>query len=135
LATAAGLTPEEVFLKSFFTSSTASQNAGKLSYERIQKRTIDRDAPVNPESFTAALKAVLGWAQPYPDALKELKNILQPVLIVQGENDLLVPVVNATNMANSIPGAQLFVYHDAGHGAIYQYHDEFIKAASDFLNK
>jgi pimeloyl-ACP methyl ester carboxylesterase len=135
LATAAGLSPEEVFLKSFFTSSTTSQNAGKLSYERIQKRSVDRDAPVSPESATAGLKAVLGWAQPYPAALKELKNISKPVLIVQGENDLLVPVVNAINMSNSIPGAQLFVYHDAGHGAIYQYHDEFIRGAVDFLSK
>lgn len=135
LATTVGLTPEEVFLKSSFTSSTASQSAGKLSYERIQKRTINRDAPVSPESATAGLKAVLGWAQPYPDALKELNNISKPVLIAQGENDLLVLLVNATNMSHSIPGAQLIVYPDAGHAAIYQYHDEFIQAASDFLSK
>lgn len=135
LATAAGLSPEEVFLKSFFTSSDASQNTGKLSYERIQKRSVDRDAPVSPESATAGLKAVLGWAQPYPAALKELENISKPVLIAQGENDLLVPVVNATNMANSIPDAQIVVYHDGGHGAIYQYHEEFIQTALDFLSK
>jgi pimeloyl-ACP methyl ester carboxylesterase len=135
LATAAGLSPEEVFLNAFFTSSTASQIAGKLSYERIQKRSVDRDAPVSPESATAGLKAVLGWAQSSPDALKELKTITKPVLIAQGENDLLVPVVNATNMSNSIPGARLIVYPDAGHGAIYQYHDEFIRASLEFLSK
>ena len=135
LATTVGLTPEQVFLASFFAPSDSSQSAGKLSYERIQKRTVNRDAPVSPESATAGLKAVLGFAQPYPDALNELKNITKPVLIAQGEKDFLVPVVNAINMANSIPGAQLIVYHDAAHGAIYQYHDEFIQAVFDFLSK
>jgi len=135
LASAAGLTPKQVFLVSFFASSTTSQQAGELSYARIGKRTVDRDAPVSQESAGAGLKAVLGWAQPYPGALNELKTISKPVLIAQGENDLLVPVVNATNMANNIPGAQLIVYHDAAHGAIYQYHDEFVKATFDFLNK
>src|SRR5262245_49458902 len=34
LASAAGLTPKQVFLVSFFASSTTSQQAGELSYER-----------------------------------------------------------------------------------------------------
>ena len=135
LASTAGLSPEEFFLAGFFAPSEESQNAGKLSYERIQKRTVNRDAPVNNESATAELTAVLGWAQPDADALNELKNIIKPVLIAQGENDILVPVNNAINMSKSIPHAQLVVYHDAAHGAIYQYHDEFIKAALDFLRK
>lgn len=133
LASATGLSPEEVFLVSFFAPSAESQNAGKLSYERIHKRTVDRDAPVSQESATAGLTAVLGWAQPTPGALNELKKIKSPVLIAQGEKDLLVPVINATNMSNSIPGARLIVYPDAGHGAIYQYHDTFVASAVNFL--
>jgi pimeloyl-ACP methyl ester carboxylesterase len=135
LTTTVGLTPQQVFLASFFAPSDSSQRAGILSYERIQKRTDGRDAPVSQESATAGLTAVLGWAQPNPDALNELKKITKPVLIAQGEKDFLVPVVNAINMANSIPGAKLIVYPDAAHGAIYQYHDQFVQAAFDFLNK
>ena len=135
LATTVGLTREQIFLASFFASSPESQSAGKLSYERVQKRTVNRDAPVSNESATAGLIAVLGWAQPNPHALNELKNITKPVLIAQGENDFLVPVINATNMANNLPNARLIVYHDAAHGAIYQYHDEFIHAAFEFLGK
>jgi len=135
LATTVGLTPEQVFLASFFASSETSQDAGKLSYDRIQKRTINRDAPVSQESATAGLIAVLGWAQPNADALNELKTITKPVLIAQGENDFLVPVKNAIDMSNSISGAELIVYKDAGHGAIYQYNEEFITAAVQFLSK
>jgi pimeloyl-ACP methyl ester carboxylesterase len=135
LSSTAGLTPEQFFLVSHFTPSSASQNAGKLSYERIQKRTVNRDKPISNESITAELHAVLSWAQPNPDAFVELKTITKPVLIVQGEADSLVSVVNAVRMSNNIPGAQLIVYPDAGHGAFYQYHDKFIEAALDFLRK
>jgi pimeloyl-ACP methyl ester carboxylesterase len=135
LAAAAGLTPEQVFLASFFASSRSSQSAGKSAYDRVQKRQVNRDAPVGGESFTNQVKAVLGWAQPNTDALKELQSVTQPVLIVQGQEDALVPVVNAINMSKNLPNAQLIVYKDAGHAAFFQYHDDFVQNALKFLGK
>jgi pimeloyl-ACP methyl ester carboxylesterase len=135
LASTQGLSQKESFLVSHFTSSPASQAAGNLSFERIVKRTVNRDVPVSNASAYLGLKAVLGWAQPNAEALNELKNIKKPVLVVQGENDLLVHVANAINVSNSIPGAQLIVYPDAGHGALYQFHDEFVAAALAFFAK
>jgi pimeloyl-ACP methyl ester carboxylesterase len=133
LAASANLSPEESFLKFGFTSSVASINAGKLSYERIHKRTEDRDAPVSQESAGAEVQAVLGWAQPAPDALNELKSIVQPVLIAQGKEDVPVPVENAVNMSESIPNVRLIVYPDAAHAAIFQNSDQFVQAAIVFL--
>ena len=135
LATYGGLSQEEFLLKFAFTSSPASIEAGKLSYQRIQKRTVNRDTPATPESATAQVKAVLGWAQPNPGALNELKNITQPVLIAQGESDLPVPVSNAINMSKNIPNAQLIVYPDAGHAAVFQFPDKFVQSALVFLGK
>lgn len=135
LASTAGLSPEQFFLVSHFTTSQASQNAGKLSWQRMQRRTVNRDKPITNESLTAELYAVLGWAQPYPDAFNELKTIKKPVLIVQGQADSLVAVVNAVRMSQNIPGAKLIVYPDAGHGSFYQYHREFIRSALNFLKK
>lgn len=135
LAASAGLSPEESFLKFAFTPSAASQSSGKQSWERAQKRTIDRDPPISAESGGAELTAVLGWAQPYPDALNELKAVTQPVLIAQGENDIPVPVINAVNISKSIPNAKLIVYPDAGHAAIFQYPEKFVPAAVEFLSK
>jgi len=135
LASAAGLSPEQVFLASFFNSSEASQSAGKSAYERIQERQADRDAPISGESFTNEVKAVLGWAQPNTDALTELKSVTQPVLIVQGQEDALVPVVNAISMSKSLPNAELIVYLDAAHAAFFQYHEDFVKKALEFLGK
>jgi len=130
-----GLSQEDFLLKFAFTSSQASIDAGKLSYERIQKRVVNRDAAPSQESVTNQVVAVLGWAQPNAGALEELKKISQPVLIVQGENDLPVPVVNAINMSNNIPNAQLITYPDAGHAAFFQNADKFVQSALVFLNK
>jgi pimeloyl-ACP methyl ester carboxylesterase len=135
LAAAAKLSPEQVFLGSFFTQSDFSQTAGKNAYERIQERQADRDVAITAESFTNQVKAVLGWVQPNAEALTELQSVKQPVLIVQGQEDSLVPVDNAINMSKSIPNAKLIVYPDAGHGSFFQYHDDFVKKALEFLGK
>jgi len=42
--------------------------------------------------------------------------------------------VNSHDMAARIPGAQLVIYKDAGHGGIFQYHREFVPRALAFLN-
>lgn len=135
LASTAGLTPEEAFLRVGFTESAESRNAGKLSYQRTLKRTVDRDAPVSSESSLAQVTAVLAWAQPYPDALKELEAVTQPVLHVQGQEDLPVPVINAINMSQHIPNARLVLYPDAGHAAFFQYAEEFVQEVKDFLGE
>ncbi|PSL34436.1 alpha/beta fold hydrolase [Chitinophaga ginsengisoli] len=133
LSAAAGLSPKESFLLFGFTSSAESRSAGEQSYARVQKRTVNRDAPVSNESFGAQLTAVLAWAQPYPNALKELETITQPVLHIQGQKDVPVPVINAVNMSQHIPNARLSVYPDAGHAAFTQYPEQFVEQANDFL--
>ncbi|MBB6455319.1 pimeloyl-ACP methyl ester carboxylesterase [Salirhabdus euzebyi] len=49
------------------------------------------------------------------DLTPQLKNIHVPTLIVHGQNDALVPVVTAEQIATEIPGAELVVIPDAGH--------------------
>lgn len=133
LASAANLSAEETFVKFGFASSEKSMSAGENAYERIQKRIVERDLPLSNESSIAELKAVLGWGQPYPNALEELKTVENPVLIVHGENDLPVQVVNAINLSKSFPNAKLTIYPDSGHAAIFQNHEAFVSEAIEFL--
>lgn len=135
LASASDLSPEETFIKFGFASSEKSMAAGKNSYERIHKRTVERDLPLSNESSIAQLTAVLGWAQPDPNALTELKSVDNSVLIVHGENDLPVQVVNAINLSKSFPNSKLTVYPDSGHAAIFQNHEAFVSEAIDFLGE
>lgn len=130
-----GLSAEESFLYFGFTKSSASRAAGKLAYARIALRQVDRDKPLSDESSLAELTAVLGWAQPAPDALKELESVKIPVLLIQGKEDLPVPVINPTNMAQHLPNAHLIVYEDAAHASLFQLADKFVKDGSDFLGE
>jgi len=130
-----GLSAEESFLYFGFTKSEASRAAGKQSYARIALRQVDRDKPLSDESSLAELTAVLGWAQPAPDALKELESVKIPVLLIQGKEDLPVPVINPTNMAQHLPNAHLIVYDDAAHASLFQLADKFVKDGSDFLGE
>jgi pimeloyl-ACP methyl ester carboxylesterase len=45
----------------------------------------------------------------------------------------MVPTVNSTDLAERIPGAQLVIYEDAGHGGIFQNYADFVPKALSFL--
>lgn len=133
LAAAGSLGAEDRFLKFGFTASDESIRLGRLAYARIQKRVADRDAVVSDESAGAQVHAVLGWAQPNPAALEELKLVTQPILIAQGEEDVPVPVENAVHMSQSLPNARLIVYPDAAHASLFQNAETFVREATAFL--
>jgi pimeloyl-ACP methyl ester carboxylesterase len=38
--------------------------------------------------------------------------------VVNGRRDVMVPSVNSYHLAQNIPGAQLVVYPDSGHGSL-----------------
>ncbi|MFC3157256.1 alpha/beta fold hydrolase [Chryseobacterium arachidis] len=78
VASTAGLSPEESFLKFGFTQSAQSIAAGKAAYARIQLRTNDRDLGLSDATSAAQFTAVLSWAQPNADALEELKPFINP---------------------------------------------------------
>ncbi|GAA4323805.1 hypothetical protein GCM10023149_25000 [Mucilaginibacter gynuensis] len=97
-------------------------DSGCPAYARIQKRTVNRDAVLSQETGLAEVTAVLGWVQPYPEALNDLKKVNQPVFIAQGENDISIQIINAANISKSLPNATLVVYPDAGHSSFFQNH-------------
>ena len=45
----------------------------------------------------------------------------------------MVPTVNSRDLAARIPGAELVIYDDAGHGGIFQHHAAFVPRALAFL--
>jgi pimeloyl-ACP methyl ester carboxylesterase len=46
----------------------------------------------------------------------------------------MVPSCNSADLAQRLPNARLKLYPDAGHGGIFQYHDEFTDEALKFLD-
>jgi pimeloyl-ACP methyl ester carboxylesterase len=62
-----------------------------------------------------------------------LKKIQQPVLVVNGHRDIMVPTINSFILQQHIPNATLVIYPDSGHGAIFQYPELFVSHGSLFL--
>ncbi|KAA0094749.1 alpha/beta hydrolase [Mycolicibacterium sp. P1-18] len=63
----------------------------------------------------------------------DLSGIRQPVFVANGDDDRMVPTSNSHDLARQLPNAQLKIYPDAGHGGIFQFHDEFVGEALAFL--
>lgn len=114
----------------FFTSSSKSRQAAKAFLARLKERTRDRDKTVSLKAFLRQLKAIKAWGLQAPHSLDTIRT---PVLVANGDHDIMVPSENSSDLARRIPGAELVLFPDAGHGGIFQYHDTFLTKAKAFL--
>jgi pimeloyl-ACP methyl ester carboxylesterase len=114
----------------FFTRTPDGRRAGKEFLARLGERTSGRDKAISIRSFRAQLKAIHRWGQQQP---ADLASIHQPVLVANGESDRMVPSKNTVDLARRLPNSQLVLYPDAGHGGVFQFHEDFVKRALEFL--
>jgi pimeloyl-ACP methyl ester carboxylesterase len=114
----------------FFTRTPNGRRAGKEFLARLAERTSDRDKAISVGSFRAQLKAIHRWGQQQP---ADLASIHQPVLAMNGESDKMVPSKNTVDLDQRLPNSQLVLYPDAGHGGVFQFHQDFVKRALAFL--
>src|SRR3984957_7047733 len=85
-------------------------------------------------TMVAQRAAITEWRQPRGERFAELKAIQQPTLVVNGHNDIMVPTINSFTLSQNIPNAQLIIYPDAGHGALFQVPELFVAHAEMFLD-
>lgn len=114
----------------FFTATPTGRAAAGAFLARLKERRRDRDRGASPRALLRQLAAIKAWGRREPHDLALLR---QPVLIVNGDADAMVPTVLSRDMARRIPHARLIVYPDAGHGSMFQYHDDFVAKALAFL--
>jgi pimeloyl-ACP methyl ester carboxylesterase len=114
----------------FFTRTPHGRRAGKEFLARLEERANDRDKAISVGSFRAQLKAIHRWGRQQP---ADLAGIHQPVLVMNGESDRMVPTRNTVELDRRLPNSQLVVYPDAGHGGVFQFHEDFVKRALEFL--
>lgn len=68
-------------------------------------------------------------------ARADLSRIRQPVLVANGDSDRMVPSRNTRELARRLPDSELVIYPDSGHGAVFQFHADFVPRALAFLAK
>ena len=127
--------PSEKLLKLFFETTETSQSAGRRFVERLARRTKDIDTPTNAEAAGAQLTAMAAWAKSGGEDHADLKKITQPALVINGNNDIMIPTVNSFTLSAHLPNAQLIIYPDSGHGALFQHAGAFTSHVSEFLDR
>jgi len=78
--------------------------------------------------------AIVEWAEPRGERYVDLKRIKQPTLVANGNDDIMVPTINSFTLSQHIPKAQLILYPDSCHGALFQYPELFVAHTKLFLD-
>ena len=116
----------------FFTRTPGGIEAGNAFLARIKERTENRDKEISVSALMAQLSALRAWGSKPPADLSVIK---QPVLVVNGDDDRMVPTPNSHDLARRLPNSQLIIYPDAGHGGVFQFHADFVPKALEFLKR
>ena len=114
----------------FFTRTANGKSEARAFVKRLKERTADRDRAITLRAFRRQLKAIHAWGLEAPS---DIARIQQPVLVVNGDDDRMVPTSNSYDLARRLPNATLRIYPDAGHGGIFQFHERFVREALEFL--
>ena len=125
---------DDTRLPLFFTRSESSQAAGRAFLKRAWTRTVDRDPESGSAITNPQAKALITWCAKKDPDNSLLGAIDQPVVIVSGSDDTMLPAENAYRMFKQLKNALLLLYPDSGHGVLFQYPDSFVTQARLFLD-
>ncbi|SKC53771.1 Pimeloyl-ACP methyl ester carboxylesterase [Ohtaekwangia koreensis] len=114
----------------FFNRNANGRKAAKSYLGRLKERKENKDKALKMKHLTCQLDAIKAWGLQAPQDLSVIK---QPILIVNGENDKMVPINNSYELKKRIKNSELIIYKDAGHGSIFQNHEDFVKKSLAFL--
>ena len=82
----------------------------------------------------AQMAAIGRWREQRGERHADLAHIKQPTLVVNGRHDIMVPTINSCIRSQHLPDAELMLYPDSGHGALFQYPDLFVGHAARLLD-
>lgn len=114
----------------FFTRTANGKAAAADLLARLKERTQDRVRPTRPLGVAAQVIALSRWGSQEPMDLGAIKH---SVLIVNGEDDRMLPTKASFDLAHRLPNSSLRIYPDAGHGGLFQCHDQFVSQVLEFL--
>jgi pimeloyl-ACP methyl ester carboxylesterase len=114
----------------FFPPSWKMQMAYSLVADRFHPQNLTEiDAgSVMPQQQ----RLIMHWLDDNATA-KKISQINLPVLVLNGEADIVIPPVNSVVLANTIPNAKLLRWKDGGHAMIYQYPEDIGNKINHFI--
>jgi poly(3-hydroxyalkanoate) depolymerase len=122
------ITPRRYRDPDYAKSVAAELYGGRLRDEPgLAPQLLHNQSHVSRRGYLMQLLAGAGWT-----SLPALPFIRQPVLILAGRDDPIIPVVNARIMHRLLPHSQLHVYDD-GHLGLVTKADELAPLVSEFV--
>ncbi|TPM24852.1 alpha/beta hydrolase [Mesorhizobium sp. B2-3-5] len=126
---------DEDFLYLFFKDTETSQAAGRAHLARLRERKDAFVSLVSEKTWKAMLSAGADVGTPETSLLNRVGAIRQPVLIANGNEDIMIPTFQSYALAQAIPNARLIIYPDSGHAFLFQYSREFGDEVIRFLSE
>jgi pimeloyl-ACP methyl ester carboxylesterase len=117
----------------FFAPTDTSRAKGRAFLGRFMARSEDRDPPSSLAARDAQYDAVVEWGIPDHCALQRLSTIRCPTLIVQGDDDQMIPTKLSHLMAGLIPDARIRIYPDSAHAFLFQEPELVAADVNEFL--
>lgn len=90
---------------------------------------IGRLKPPSPRGYFYQLLAMLGWT-----SLPALPFLGKETLVMMGDQDQIVPLINGRILASMIPNARLEVFEGGGHLFLLTHADESVAVLREFLD-
>lgn len=132
-AAARGESKPENLLYIMFAHTDTSQAKGKEFLNRFLQRRDGRDTPTSDTARDAQYDAIVEWGIPDHGALQRLTGIQSPTLVLQGDDDLMIPTKLSHLLTGLIPDSRIRTYPDAAHGFLFQYPTEVAAEVNKFL--
>lgn len=128
----------DAFRMALFGESDTGRKHFEQYWKRLKERTVEPpllDAvPLNPGG-NSQIKAILDADKPehvrWPDRVAEMR---MPVLVANGEDDLVLSTKRTLDLYYRLPNAQLILYPNSGHGFLWQYARLFGEHINMFLD-
>lgn len=114
----------------FFPGNAEGRRASAEYFERLAERTQNRDKPISGQARLAQLRAITAGGLHAPD---DLSVITAPVLVANGDHDIMVASAHSSDLARRLPNATLKIYPNSGHGGIFQHYQVFVPDVLRFL--
>ena len=107
-------------LNRFFTLMLHGDQLPRRDYNALAKAAVDRERRVQPEGLMAGLQLL-----ELLDLRGSIGLIHQPVLLLHGQNDAIIPVASSQWMAAELPHSDLWLQASCGHAPFLTYAEQF----------
>ena len=125
------LTPLRYWSPRFMKNIAGSIYGGKFrTHKKLATQLIKKIRPNSLWGYLLQLSALSRFT-----SLPWLKNIQQPTLVMAGDDDPIIPLVNAKVLAKKIPNASLWVLEGGGHLFLMAQQEKAMPAIEAFLEK